>query len=164
MRTWKSLTTRRLVLVGSVLALAAAVLVTGVAIATPGSSLASSALLADGTFVNTINVNSDPIKFRTKDQVEVLQVSQTANPGFTSGWHAHTGVVLVNVTAGSLTFHAADCTVTTVSAGQGYLESPGEPILARNEGGITAAWVTTQIIPVGAARRVDVDPGLCGEL
>jgi hypothetical protein len=141
----------------------AAVVGTGVAFATPagppGASTATT--LADGRFVNTINANTEPTKLRTKDAVEVFQVSNIANAGWTSGWHAHTGPVLVNITSGSLTFYAADCTVTLVSAGHGYFETPGEPILARNEGGADAAWVTTQIIPVGASRRVDV-AGRCG--
>ena len=164
MKETSSRTPRRLILIGSAVALAATTIGSGVAFATPagppGSS--TSVVIADGTFANTINVNTDPIKFRTKDEVEVFQVSQTAQAGFTSGWHEHTGPVLVNITAGSLTFYAADCTVTTVGAGHGYIETPGEPILARNEGSITAAWVTTQIIPVGGSRRVDTTPGLCG--
>ncbi len=155
---------RRLVVAGGVLALVAAIGGSGVAFATPAGppGQSTSSVLADGTFVNTVNVNSDPIKLRTKDNVEVFQVSQTANSGWTSGWHEHTGPVLVNVTSGSLTFYASDCAVTTVSAGHGYIESPGDPILARNEGSSTAAWITTQIIPVGASRRIDKTPGLCG--
>lgn len=154
---------RRLILGGSAIALAATLLGTGVVLATPAgpAGASTSTPIADGTFVNTLNTNMDQIKFRTKDEVEVFQVSNTANPGWTSGWHEHNGPVLVNITAGSLTFHAADCGVTTVTAGHGYFETPGEAILARNEGGTAAAWITTQIIPVGAARRVDVTPALC---
>jgi hypothetical protein len=161
-----SRTPRRLVVVGAVLALVAAIAGSGVAFATPagpaGQSTATT--LADGTFANTVNVNTDPIKLRTKDQIEVFQVSNTANSGWTSGWHEHTGPVLVNITSGSLTFYASDCTVTTVPAGHGYIEAPGDPILARNEGSVMATWITTQIIPVGASRRVDKTPGLCGVL
>ncbi len=159
-------TPRRFIVLGSALAIAASTIGAGVAFATPAGppGSATSVVIADGAFANTVNVNTDPIKLRTKDQVEVFQVSQTAQAGWTSGWHKHTGPVLVNITAGSLTFYAADCTKTTLGAGHGYIESPGEPILARNEGSITAAWVTTQIIPVGASRRVDVASGRCGVL
>jgi hypothetical protein len=164
METSWSKTPRRLVIVGGVLALVAAIAGSGVAFATPAgpAGQSTSTALADGTFVNTVNVNIGPIKFRTKDEVEVFQVSSTANSGWTSGWHSHTGPVLVNMTAGSMTFYASDCTRTTVTAGHGYIEAPNDPILVRNEGSVTAAWVTTQIIPVGASRRVDKTPGLCG--
>jgi quercetin dioxygenase-like cupin family protein len=163
MKSWSS-TPRRLVLLGGAFALAASTIGSGVAFATPAGPPGSSTtvVLADGTFVNTINVNTDPIKLRTKGEVEVFQVSSTAQAGFTSGWHQHTGPILVNITAGSLTFYAADCAVTTVTAGHGYIETPYEPILVRNEGSVTAAWITTQIIPQGASRRVDVTPGRCG--
>jgi hypothetical protein len=153
---------RRFALAG----IATAVLIvagSGVAMATPAGppGASTSSTLADGRFVNVINTNTDPTKLRTKGEVEVFQVSNTANAGWTSGWHTHTGPVLVNITAGSLTFYAEDCTVTTVTAGHGYFETPGSPVVARNEGSSTATWVTTQIIPVGASRRIDV-AGRCG--
>lgn len=155
---------RRLLLAGSALAVIATIVGSGVAFATPpGPSGGSTAtVLADGTTMNEVNFNSDPIKLRTKDQMEVLQVSQTAIPTWTSGWHEHTGAVIVNVTAGSLTFYDSSCAVTTVTAGHGYIETPYDPILARNEGTVQAAWITTQIIPAGAARRIDQPTALCG--
>jgi len=160
--TWSN-TPGRLVVIGAVLALVAAIAGSGVAFATPaGGASATSVVLADGTFVNTVNTNLGPTKLRTKDEVEVFQVSNTANSSWTSGWHEHTGPVLVNITAGSLTFYAADCTRTVVAAGHGYIETPGEPILARNEGSVQAAWITTQIIPVGASRRIDKATAICG--
>jgi quercetin dioxygenase-like cupin family protein len=134
----------------------------GIAMATPPGGTSTAVVLADGNTANSVNINIDPTKLRTKDSVEVFQVSQTAAPGFTSGWHMHTGPVIVNVTAGSLTFYEADCTTTTVTAPGAYIEPTAQPILARNEGSVGAAWVTTQILPVGAPRRVDVDPGFCG--
>jgi hypothetical protein len=154
---------RRFIMIGGALALAASTIGAGVVFATPAGppGSATSVVIADGSFANTVNVNTDPIKLRTKDEVEVFQVSNTAQAGWTSGWHEHTGPVLVNVTAGFLTFYAADCTKTTLGTGHGYIESPGEPILVRNEGSVTAAWITTQIIPVGGARRVDVASARC---
>jgi hypothetical protein len=161
-----SKTPRRLVVAGGMLALVAAIGGSGVAFATPAGppGQSTSTVLADGTFANKVNVRHGPIRLRTKEAVEVFQASNTANSGWTSGWHEHTGPVFVNITAGSLTFYTSECEPTTVTAGHGYIESPDSPILARNEGGVTAAWITTQIIPVGAAKRVDQTPGLCGVL
>jgi len=154
---------RRLVIGGGVLALVAAVAGSGVVFATPsGGATASSTVIADGTFGNTVNVNTDPIKLRTKDQVEVVQFSNTANSGWTSGWHEHSGPVFVNITGGSLTFYASDCTKTVLTTGHGYIEAPYDPILARNEGSVQATWITTQVIPVGGSRRIDQPTARCG--
>ena len=155
---------RRVLVIGGLVALVAAVLGSGVAFATPAGPAGGSTatVLADGVTANAVNFNTDPIKLRTKDSVEVFQVSNTAISGWTSGWHEHTGAVFVNITAGSLTFYASDCTKTTVTAGHGYIETPYDPILARNEGQVAAAWVTTQVIPVNASRRVDVPTARCG--
>ena len=155
---------RRLLALGGVFALVATVIGSGVAMATPAGPAGGSTatVLADGTTANTVNFNTDLVKLRTKDQVEVFQVSNTAISGWTSGWHEHTGAVFVNITAGSLTFYASDCTKTTVTAGHGYIESPFDPILARNKGSTQAAWITTQVIPVGGSRRVDTPSALCG--
>jgi hypothetical protein len=154
---------RRLVMIGGVVALVAAIAGSGVAFATPaGGATASSTVIADGMFVNTVNINTDPIKLRTKDQVEVVQLSGTANSGWTSGWHEHSGPVFVNITGGALTFYASDCTRTVLTAGHGYIEAPYDPILARNEGSVQATWLTTQVLPVGGSRRIDVPTARCG--
>ncbi len=152
---------RGLLLIGA-MAVSIVLAAVGVAMATPTGGTSTATLLADGHTANSVNMNVYPTKLRTKDSVEVFQVSSTAEPGFTSGWHQHTGPVIVNVTAGSLTFYEADCTTTTVAAPGAYIETTGHPILARNEGSATAAWITTQIIPVDGARRVDVPLGFCG--
>ena len=164
MKTMASRAPRRLLLVGGLFALVATIIGSGVVLATPAGPAGGSAAttLADGITANSANFNTDPIKLRTKDSVEVFQVSNTAISGWTSGWHQHTGAVFVNITAGSLTFYASDCTKTTVTAGHAYIESPYDPILARNEGSVQAAWITTQVIPVNASRRVDVPTARCG--
>jgi quercetin dioxygenase-like cupin family protein len=120
-------------------------------------------VLADGTTVNTVNVNVDPTKLRTKDAVEVVQICNAGAQGFTSTWHHHAGPIIVNVTSGTLTFYSpTDCAGTTVGAGQTYLESTGDPVLAHNESGSTATWITTQIIPVGAELLYPETTGFCG--
>ena len=49
-----------------------------------------------------------------------------------------------------------------MTAGHGYIESPYDPILARNEGSTQAAWITTQVIPVGAHAGSITPSALCG--
>src|SRR5438094_6101589 len=172
-----SLSRRRLTLLGGLAAAGlAALAVVSVAYGTGPFGTATTATLADGTSVNTINAHAGPIKLQTKASVEVFQTSSTGQPGWSSGWHSHTGPVIVNVTAGTMTFyqpamsgnHAKKgngqtaCTTTTVAAGHAFLETPGAPVEARNEGTVAVSWVTTQIIPVGASKREDSASSFCG--
>lgn len=156
-------TPRRLLALGSALAVAATLVGSSVALATPAGGSAASSVLADGTTMNAINTNINDIKLRTHGSVEVLQLTTTGQPGFSSGWHRHSGPVLVNVTAGALTVYTEDdCSPLVVTAGHGFIEDPGASLLARNEGAVAATWLTTQIIPVAGARRIDETPGHCG--
>ena len=153
----------------------------GVALGTlPGGPPAIPTVLADVITVNTVNANAGPIRLSTSASVEVFQVSNRADPGWSAGWHSHTGPVIITLTEGSLTFYqlkrsddegegddrnrdgGSSCQVTTVSAPGGFIEPPGQPMQVVNAGTTTAAWITTQIIPVLASKRVDVSPGFCG--
>jgi hypothetical protein len=172
-----SLSRRRLTLLGGLAAASlAALAVVSVAYGTGPFGTATTTTLADGTSVNTINAHAGPIKLQTRDSVEVFQTSSTAQPAWSSGWHVHTGPIIVNITAGTMTFYQPamsgnhvkrgeghnSCTTTTVSAGHTFLETPGTPVEARNEGTVAVSWLTTQIIPVGASKRVDSTSSFCG--
>ena len=157
------------------LVVAAALIAVGVAVATAPSGSSTTTTLADGSTVNTVNIHVSGLDFQTSSSIEAFQTSSTAQPGFSSGWHEHTGPVIVNVTAGSLTFYQpmmsgnhvkrgnghTSCTRTVVAAGHAFIEEPGRPIVARNEGSTAAAWTTTQLIPVGSSHREDVG-AYCG--
>ena len=171
-----SLSRRRLVLLGGLAATALAALgMVGVAYGTGPFGTATTTTLADGTSVNTLNAHAGPIDLQTHASVEVFQTSSTAQPGWSSGWHVHTGPIIVNITAGTMTFYQpamsgnhvkkgngqTACTTATVAAGHAFLETPGTPVEARNEGTVAVSWVTTQIIPVGASKRVDSTSSFC---
>src|SRR2546422_1291267 len=110
-----SVSRRALLLV--VAAIAGALVGAGVASGTPPSGVSTKTTLADVTVIDTVKADVPPlIKFRTTDQVEVAQFSNTAQPAdpsigqaaFSSGWHMHTGPIIIAVTAGGLTvFHPA---------------------------------------------------------
>jgi hypothetical protein len=167
---------RRRVVLFVLLAVAASSIAVSVAFGTPPIGTATTSTLADGNTVNTVNAHAGPLLLQTHASVEVFQTTSTAQPGWSSGWHQHTGPIIVNITAGTMTFYEPamsgnhvkkgnghnDCTVTTVTAGHAFLETPGTPVVARNQGNVAVSWVTTQIIPVGASHRVDEPLAFCG--
>ena len=80
----------------------------------------------------------------------------TVQPGGSSGWHHHPGLVLVVVKSGSVTRYLMDCSKVTYNAGQAFAEL-GEKHVAfvRNEGSATAELMVAYVAPPGAALRVD---------
>lgn len=169
---------RSLLRAASVLAVAATLATSSIALGTPPVGTVTPITLADVKTANVASMDVNEIHLETQAPARILHVSNVALPGFSSGWHLHTGPVLIAVTKGSLTFYDRasgegdrerdeGCKVTTVTAPGGYIETAGKPIQVYNTTGADtnggkAEWVTTQIIPPGAATRVDVKPGFCG--
>jgi len=142
------------------LALGLVTILAGTALAT-GASGFHGTPLARGTTAGAMQFNVGDIKFQTKDRVDFAQATVTIDPLGQSGWHSHPGVVLVTVTAGTVTFYQADCSFDVHPAGSSFVESNGATGLARNESStIPAVVYVTYIVPVGAALRIDQpDPG-----
>ena len=87
-------------------------------------------------------------------------------PGGDSGWHSHPGDSLIIVTAGTVTNYEGsdpDCKPHVYKSGMAFADPGGNHIhILRNEGKIEAQTIAIQIVPAGAARRVEVaDPGNC---
>jgi quercetin dioxygenase-like cupin family protein len=90
----------------------------------------------------------------------------TVEPGGSSGWHSHPGGAIIVVKQGSLTVYSPvgpKCETTTYSAGQVFIERPGELDDVRNEGTIPyVLLVTFPRVPQGDPPRTDEsDPGTC---
>jgi quercetin dioxygenase-like cupin family protein len=116
-----------------------------------------------GTLHDVTQVNTDRIKFQTKDAVDMASFSVTYDPGGFSGWHAHPGVLLVVVESGSVTRQVGCDPPRTYSAGDSFVESDEQP-----PGQVSNASTTTpavlqvmQIVPHGSVRRVDAQPPSC---
>ncbi len=90
---------------------------------------------------------------------DIVHQRVTYTPGGFSGWHSHPGVVLVVVTAGSVTRYESDCTKATYTVGQSLLElGRDQTMYIRNEGSTTAEVLATLIVPAGTANadlRID---------
>ena len=126
--------------------------------ATPPSGL-TNIPLARGT--NTSH-GTIPLQFGT----DVAMAQITVNPGGSSGWHSHPGGAIVVVKQGSLAVHqsiGSQCQITTYSAGQAFIERPGEVDDVTNTGTIPyILFVTFPRVPQGDSTRTDQpDPGTC---
>ena len=143
------------VLLGAIAAVAALVVVSGSANATPPSGTTTE-VVARSTFTSGYMVNVGGIKVKIKGPVDVAVVHVTFQPGGTLGWHSHPGATFVMVTSGTVTRVNADgCTSDSVSAGQGFFEDPNAVHVAENKSLAPAETYVTFIVPVGAPLRID---------
>jgi hypothetical protein len=111
-----------------------------VALASPGFNFVPTNLVT-GTLNNNVHLNSDRVKFQTKNATDVrVQRIDIAAGGY-SGWHHHPGIVIATVASGAVTFTNADCSSTTygpgLPAGAVFVESGDTPGQASSAGGAT---------------------------
>ena len=126
--------------------------------ATPPSGL-TQVPLARGT-----DVSDGTIPLQVGTDVAMAQI--TVDPGGSAGWHSHPGGAIVVVKQGSLTVYTSvgsQCQITTYSAGQAFIERPGEVDDVLNTGTIPyVLFVTFPRVPQGDSARTDEpDPGTC---
>jgi quercetin dioxygenase-like cupin family protein len=103
-----------------------------------------------------------PLRFGT----DIAMTQITVNPGGSSGWHSHPGGAIIIVQQGTLTvYHSVDnqCRTITYSAGQAFIERPGEVDDVLNMGTVPyVLYVTFPRVPPGGSPRIDQpDPGTC---
>ena len=165
MKTHKGTSPERSERIQTRLKLAFLVVIVGVAaayssnvLATPPSGLTSTPL-ARGT--NTSD-GTIPLQFGT----DIAMAQITVVPGGSSGWHSHPGGAIIIVKAGALTVYSPAghrCQTTTYSAGQAFIERPGEIDDVLNTGTIPyVLYVTFPRVPPGGSARIDQpDPGTC---
>ena len=81
-------------------------------------------------------------------------------PGVEIGPHRHGVETIVYLAVGELVFEHGEALErrALVRAGDVLYEAPAEHHLVRNEGSVDAVTVAVQIIPAGAARRIDIVP------
>jgi quercetin dioxygenase-like cupin family protein len=142
--------------VGIACAVTAATVVPG--LATPPSGL-TNVPLARGTNQSDGTI---PLQFGT----DIAMAQITVDPGGSSGWHSHPGGAIIVVKQGSLTVHKAigsQCLIETYSAGQAFIERPGELDQVTNNGTIPyILLVTFPRVPQSESPRTDQpDPGTC---
>jgi quercetin dioxygenase-like cupin family protein len=147
---------KRLVVLMGVFALSATGV--GVALATAPSGTRTVDFAATGTIPEAVHFNSDRIKLQTKDAADVVTQLITYQPGSSSGWHSHVGVVVVTVKDGAVTRYVSDCNSQTFHTGDVFIESGDMgPLVLRNEGTVAAHLAATFVTnpPVPANLRID---------
>ena len=96
---------------------------------------------------------------KTKGDSDLYVQSNVWVAGGTSGWHTHPGHSLITVTAGAVTAYEGDdpaCAPKVYTVGMTFVDEGGDHVHAiRNEGAVEARTITVQLLPAGAARRID---------
>jgi quercetin dioxygenase-like cupin family protein len=96
---------------------------------------------------------AEPFEMETNGASDYVVHKEVFDAGWSSGWHSHPGAVLVAVTAGEVTLYDGDdpsCTPRRYGAGQGFAETGGGVMLARNEGTAPAEVYVTYVLPAGS--------------
>ena len=137
------------------------------ALGEPGSGVTPTNLVT-ANFANDVKLNSDRVKFQTKDPTDVRVARIDIAPGGRSGWHHHPGIVIVTVASGSVTFTHSDCTSKTYGPGlpDGAVFADGgdDPVQATSTTGATiyVVLVAPNDGPVTPATfRIEDDPISC---
>ena len=152
-------TIKRLIPVLAVTAVAAGF--AAYALATPPSGQHPT-VPAVGTLAHATHINTDRLKFQTKQPADVATFSVTYDPNGFSGWHTHPGIVFVVVQSGSVV-RQVGCESHAYNAGDSFIESDAQPAgQVTNPSSTTPAVLTVmQVVPHGSARRVEADPPDC---
>ena len=135
-----------------------------VALGSPGSGTSSTNLVT-ADFAKTAQVNSDRVKFKTKDATDVRVQRLDFTAGGYSGWHHHPGMIIVAVQSGALTLTDAECNSVTYGPGlpdgSVFVESGDGPVQASSATGATVyvTYVAPDATP--PVFRVEDDPPPC---
>jgi quercetin dioxygenase-like cupin family protein len=121
----------------------AAALVLGTALAQ--APTITGGLLARGK-VGKLNARNGGVVVRRKvGSADVAVARFVFQPGSSSGWHTHPGVLLITVKSGAIQLVNYQCRKKVYRKGQSFVEA-GQNILARNRGNKKAVVLVTFII------------------
>ena len=134
-----------------------------VALGSPGFGFTATNLVTAN--LNEVKLNSDRVKFQTKDPTDVRVQTVVIAAGGYSGWHHHPGMVIGAVVSGQVTFTHSDCSSTTygpgLPAGSAFVESGDDPGQASSVGGATlyATFIAPHAVP--SVFRIEDAPQSC---
>jgi hypothetical protein len=135
-----------------------------VALGSPGSGITSTTLVT-ANLDQTVQMNSDRVKFQTKDPTDVRVQKLVFGAGAFSGWHHHPGIIWVAVESGAVTLWESDCSSKTYGPGlpngSVFAEGGDEPVQATSVNGATV--YVTYVAPSAdpPVFRIEDDPPPC---
>jgi quercetin dioxygenase-like cupin family protein len=156
----------------ALVALVAASMYGGEALATPQSGVTTSFIASQFT-MGPIDINAHGLPdddwqthVLTKGTSDAYIVDNVFQPGGTSGWHSHPGPSLIFVVRGSITEFTSDdpaCAGIVHPSGTVFVDEGGTHAhMLENDGAVPAETVAVQLLPQGAKRRIDADaPPAC---
>jgi len=131
------------------------------AVASLSGALPGAAFTFTSTTVNAVNIDGNGIHLKAKEPISVKTTYSIVAPtGALLGWHYHNGPVILTVTAGTLTLFDSSCGSRDIAAGQTYIESTGQVLVAKafaSKNPASVQWFTTRLYPQGATDPVSVD-------
>ncbi len=111
------------------------------AIGSPPSGFTATTLVK-ADLDRTVRLNSDRVKFQTKDPTDVLVQKIVTDAGGSSGWHHHPGMVVVAVQSGAMTVWDSNCNRETYGPGlpngSVFVEGGDEPGQVTSTAGATS--------------------------
>ena len=139
-------------------------LAAAVALGSPPSG-ATITTLVTANFDNAAQLNSDRVKFQTKDATDVRIQKIVFAPGAYSGWHHHPGMVLLSVESGAVTLWQPDCSSQAYGPGLPngavFAEGGDVPEQVSSAGGATVYAVFVAPSNDPPITRVEDDPISC---
>ncbi len=135
-----------------------------IALATPGSGITTTTFVT-ADFPNSVHVNSDRVKFQTKDPTTVRVQKLVWTAGAFSGWHHHPGVIIVTVQSGSVTVEDSSCNSVTYGPGLPdgavFVEGGDDPLQVTSASG--APEYAMQVAPAAnpPVFRIEDNPPAC---
>jgi len=153
--------TLKLTLVGALVAGAVGAIALKAARATPPSPGFVSTPITRPALMDEIQtVHQTPdwgVMIKTRGLSDVYSTHIKVPPGGHGGWHSHPGPSIIAVRSGTATFYddCVDFIPQVYPAGTGFVEDAGCVHLLANEGDVDLEVVVMQIVPRGAARRID---------
>jgi ABC-type glycerol-3-phosphate transport system substrate-binding protein len=142
-----------------------ATIVAAVAFASAGSGTTSTIFVTAADFQKAVEMNSDRVKFQTKDATDVRVQKLDFAAGGYSGWHHHPGIIISAVQSGAVTLMESDCSSTTYGPGLPdgavFVEGGDAPVQASSTNGATLyiTYVAPDANP--PVFRIEDDPPPC---
>ena len=144
-------------------AIAAALAAVGAAtaLATPGGGITDVVNFVSADSGERIVAHDAGIHLVTTRPTTAFMQTATLQPGGTSGWHGHKGLVVLAVESGTLTRYDDRCRAKRFAAGAYFVEAGDHAVLIRNEGAEPARFYITYLLPASdPTRRIDLpNPG-----